>query len=158
MKNQLSLRLIGAIILAIVGGACLGYFQDTITTNLLSISFLSVLLIGGMVAWVVCAVCYGAAFRVSWLSRLGIEPTLPRLIFILLWWLSAVVGSVVFFSLSSTISMPLFGVILISAGMGMAYSFYLMVLPLFIIWGIGSALRKKPQGRASAKRQAKRHG
>ena len=56
MKNQLSLRLIGAIALAIIGGACLGYFQDNITMNLLPFSIQSVFLIAGMVCWFVCII------------------------------------------------------------------------------------------------------
>jgi hypothetical protein len=141
MKNY-PLGRVGAIAVAIVGGTCLGYFQDNITTSLLSYSFLSVLLIGGMVGWLVCTVWYGAALRISWLRRIGIKPTLQGFIFILLYWVFTVIGSVVFLSLYGTVSMPLFLVVVLSIGMAMAYNFFLVVLPLFIFWGVRSALSK----------------
>ena len=154
MKKQPSLRLSGAIILAIIGGACLGYVQDGITTGLIAISFLSFILIVGMIGWVIGVVWYGAALRFPLLPRFGIEPILSRLILILLWWLFTVIGGVIFLSLHGTIIMPLLVMIAISAGMGMAYNFFLVVLPSFIYWMVS---RKNRQGRSSAKRRARRH-
>lgn len=142
-------RLIGAIVLAIVGGLCLGFVQDTITTTLLSLPFLSILLIGGMVGWVVCVVWYVMAFRASWLRRFGIQPTLQRLILILLWWVFTVIGGTAYLGLVGTISMSLLGMIMISAGMSMAYNFFLVVLPCLIFWGLQSVPPKSRRARSS---------
>jgi hypothetical protein len=146
MKN-ISRRHIGAIALAVVGGLILGFIQDPITTSLASLSFLSTLLVVAMIGWFVCMVWYGMAFRISGLRRLGVNPTPLGLIFLLLAWVFTVIGGTLYLSLNGALSMPLFGLIILSMGMAMAYNFFLVVLPLFIFWGLQSAPRKHRRAR-----------
>jgi hypothetical protein len=148
MKNT-SLRRIGAIALAVVGGLILGFLQDPITTSLILLPFLSILLTVGLIGWVVCMVWYGMAFRMPGLRRLGVNPTPLGLIFLLLTWVFTVIGGTIYLSLNGAISMPLLGLIILSVGMAMAYNFFLVVLPLFIFWGLQSAPRKHRRARSS---------
>lgn len=148
MKNYLPRR-VGFIIFAIVGGLCLGFVQDAITTTLLSLPFLTILLIGGLVGWVVCVSWYVMALRFSWLRRFGIQPTLQRLILIVLWWVFTVIGGVAYLGLAGSIAMPLSGMIAVAVGMSMAYNFFLVVLPSFIFWGLQSIPPKSRRARSS---------
>src|SRR5574341_1666129 len=127
MKTYPVLRSIAIAVLAAVGGACLGYVQDDVTQRLASIfaAFSPAFYIGSILGWVVCIVWYGVALLSPSLRRLGIEPTLQGLIFVLTWWLFTVLGGVAFFLLNGMDYMTLSGVVLLSAGSGTAYNFVL---------------------------------
>jgi hypothetical protein len=148
MKNHLSLHLVGAIALAVIGGLILGFLQDPITTSLASLPLLSIILTAGMIGWVVCITWYGMAFRTPGLRRLGVNPTPLGLISLLLAWVFTVIGGTIYLSLNGALSMPLFGLIVLSIGMAMAYNFFLVMLPLFIFWGIRSVPGKHQRARS----------
>ncbi|MBN1428863.1 MAG: hypothetical protein JXB07_10800 [Anaerolineae bacterium] len=157
MKNY-PLQHLGAIALAIVGGTVLGYVQDNITASLLWLPFLSILLIVGMIGWAVCVVWYGMALRIAWLRRLGLQHTSRRLVLLLLWLVFTVIGGVAFFSLNEGIvTMPFVVTILISAGMGMSYNFFLVVLPSLIFWKVRPSSPQPRSPGSSARRRASRH-
>jgi hypothetical protein len=153
MKN-LSPRFIGITTFAVVGGLCLGFIQDGITTSLASLPALclSIIYVGGLIGWFAGVVWYAMAFRMPRLRRFGIDPTFGGLGFILACWVFTTIGGTVFFLISEAGSMTLLFAIVLSAGMGMSYNFVLVVLPLFVFWMLRAIPPRSRRGKSRSAR------
>lgn len=120
------------LVAAVIIGGAFGYVQDNLTQSVLRFVPWAVY-IAGIIGW--SAYIWWSAASLLMPSIRWKNPRITRLTLaiILIFWLATIIGGTSFFLINGMDYMTLLGIILLSAFVGTAYTFVLVVLPLIII-------------------------
>jgi hypothetical protein len=127
---------------AIIGGA-LGYVQDNLTQSALRFVPWAVY-VAGIIAWSAYVWWSAASLLMPSIRWKNAQASRFSLALILIFWLATIIGGTSFFLINGMDYMTLLGVILLSAFIGAAYTFVLVVLPLILIQAV-SWIRSRRQ-------------